>query len=370
MKPRGYEAIDLSVGLNLYKTAYGEKMTFSQLLEKDDPTENYPTGSALAQMDAYERQLFRAGIVTRSNPAKGIYASTGDAFFISTNGNEVLYPEFINRVARQALQAPDILGELVGQHTSIQGSAYKTFYVDLKAEDTQKKRTPQGADMPVATISEHDNTINIKKKGIVIEVTYEAARRMQIDMMARLIQGILQQAAVDLADMAINTLISGDGNPNTAATNYNLTSFGGTSGTIDWKSWLKYRAQFFPRVGDVSVVDLDQLINVMDIKMPTLDPLALLAVLNGGMPTGGSAQLAQNLFSTPMRYVYLPSSKLANKVLTINKENALEQVTEIGADIMETDRLIRTQFQEIVLSQVTGFGVIFPQVVKTLTTNA
>ena len=372
-KPNGYLGLkdELSGGLNLYKAAYGEGKTFSQFLESKDPSSQYVGNDAwLGQLDAFERQMLAAGIRTKSDEAKGLYADKVEKFFLGTSSSDVLFPEFINRTARQALTAPDILDELVAIKTPIEGNAYKTFYVDLSTAAKQKKRVTEGSEIPTTTITGHTNAITLSKKGRAIDASYEFIRRMRVDMLGLLIEGILQQTAVDLAEDAVNVLVNGDGNNNTAATNYNLTTFGGTSGTIDWESWLKFRLKFYPYKGTTAIVDETELTKVLGIQPPNIDPLTLLAAMNGGGQVGGGANLAQGVFSGPMRYVYMPSTTIANKVLVIDPRYALEQVTEIGADIVETDKMIKSQFETIVLSQVTGFATLFPSVVKTLTTNA
>jgi len=374
IKPNGYLGLkeQLGAGLNLYKEAYSKGLTFSQFLETQDPSSQYVGADAwLGQLDAFERQMFAAGIRTKTDESKGLYADTVDKFFLGTSSSDVLFPEFINRVARQAMTAPDILNELVAIKTPIQGNAYKTFYVDLSTSAKQKKRVAEGAEIPTTTITGHTHAITLQKKGRAIDASYEFIRRMRIDMLTLLIEGILQQTGVDLAEDAVNVLVNGDGNSNTAATNYNLTALGGkVNDGIDWGSWLKFRLKFYPYQGRTAIVDETQLIKVLGIQPPNVDPLALLAQINGVNQVGGGVTLAPSLFSKPMRCVYLPSSTIENKVLVIDPKFALEQVTEIGADIVETDRMIKTQFETIVLSQVTGFAVLFPDCVKTLTTNA
>lgn len=359
-------------GTAVYKEAYKEGRTLSQHLETLDPSNQYVGADAhLGQLDAFERQMLANDIRTKSDEAKGLYADEVDKFFLGTSSSDVLFPEFINRTARQAMVAPDILNELVAIKTPIKGNAYKTFYVDLATAAKQKKRVAQGAEIPTTTITGHEHSVSLNKEGRAIDMSYEFIRRMRVDMLALLIDGILQQTGLDLAEKAVNVLISGDGNANTAATNYNLTALGGkVDEGIDWESWLKFRLKFYPYKGVTAIVDETQLIKVLGIQPPVIDPLTLMAAMNGGTPVGGGANLAQNVFSGPMRYVYLPSDTIANKVLVIDPKYALEQVTEIGADIVETDKMIKSQFETIVLSQVTGFATLFPDVVKTLTTNA
>lgn len=377
IKVNGYLGLaeQLGTGTNIYKVAYSEGRTLSQHLERLDPSSQYVgNDSHLGQLDAFERQMLAHNIQTKSDPAKGEWASeVGESFFLGTSSSDVLFPEFINRTARQVLLAPDILDELVAIRTPITGNAYKTFYVDLSSAAKQKKRVAEGTEIPTTTITGHTHAVELNKEGRAIDLSYEFIRRMHIDMLALLIEGILQQTGVDLTDKAITALINGDGNTSTAATNYNLTTLGGlVADGIDWESWLKFRLKFYPygKTGLTCVLDETQYIKVLGIQPPVVDPLNLMAQISGVSNVTGGVVMPQKQFAAPMRYLHLPSTALADKVLTIDPKFALEQVTEIGADIVETDRMIKSQFETIVLSQVTGFATLFPDVVKTLTTNA
>jgi len=89
---------------SMYAEAAANKMTFSQYLERIQPTQAGDT------LDAFERQLKRFGIVVKSQPEKGIYASTIEQFLKAseTYGNNnplqtnvpssaILFPEFVSR---------------------------------------------------------------------------------------------------------------------------------------------------------------------------------------------------------------------------------------------------------------------------------
>ena len=110
-----YDPKDIKLTPRLYSEALDKRMSFSQLLETLDPSERDASGNIIG-LDAFERQLQRFGIVTRSIPEAGIYASLGERFFQSnTPESSVLFPEFVNRVARMAIFEPDVVDELVGE---------------------------------------------------------------------------------------------------------------------------------------------------------------------------------------------------------------------------------------------------------------
>ena len=81
----GYDNLKLEKGM--YRQ---EGMSFTQVLESLDPSENY-RGTALEGTDAFQRQLKRFGI-----RAKGAGSSPVEKFF-RTMDSAVLFPEYIAR---------------------------------------------------------------------------------------------------------------------------------------------------------------------------------------------------------------------------------------------------------------------------------
>lgn len=367
VKPRAHE-IDLAPNGNKlyhYRLANEKGMTFSQYLESIDPSHQYNDG-----LDAFERQLQRFGIVTKSLPEKGIWASKVEAFYTSDDGQQtpILFPEYVNRVAREALVQDDILSEMVAIRTPIDSNAYRTIYIDTDSKMTSKTRVAEGADMPVATMKTSENTIKIYKYGRRLRATYEAIRRMRLDLFALHVQGIMMQAALDRALDAYSVLKDGDGN-NNAATNYNKTTLQG--GAVDvalaYNGWLAYMFKFFPYKMTTIIGGESELIQLLTIDAPNVDPLKLIQMIQFGN-AGAGGTMAQNIFND-YRIVYLPDAA-ENVLLGFDKRYALEMVVEVGSDITETQKIISSQWEEIVISEVNGFGVFLPLSRRTLTLNA
>lgn len=348
-----------------HRAAVSAGLTLSQYLEREMPESDYKDG-----LDAFERQLQRYGILTRSLPGKGIWASKMEAFFISEDpaATPILFPEFVNRVARQALIQDDILMEMVAIQTPIDTNAYRTIYLDNDTYLASKKRVAEGADMPVATMKTSENTIKLYKYGRKVKATYEAMRRMRLDLFALQIQGIMKQAAMDRATDAYGVLKNGDGN-NNVATNYNKTALqtGLATAALTYSGWLKYMFNFYPHKMTTIIGGIDDLIELLTMDAPNIDPLKLIEMLRFGNASQ-TGTMAQNIMNN-YRIVYLPDAT-AHVLLGFDKQFGLEMVTEIGSDLMETQKLISNQWQEIVISEVNGFGIFLPLSRRTLTLNA
>lgn len=355
---------DIKLNVDMFKTAQSKKLTFSQFLETIDPSEGYGAGEKL---DAFERQLKRFGIRVGSKPEKGIFASTVESFY-QTEESKVLFPEFIARTARESMIADSILPELVAITTPIDSNVYVPFYVaDQPAEQT-KKRVTEGADLPLCEIKGQTNSIKLYKYGRAIKASYEAIRRMKIDMMALHVRRIAQQASMDKADDALGVIINGDGNAN-AATAYRLNAdLGGVVlNGLDFKSWLKFLLKFFPYQCNTVVGGEAEIMNVLTMQFPNVDPLVLLSMIQQG-PVQAKVQLAQDLFVN-YRLIYLKSAP-ANTLIGIDKRYAVEELDEIGSDIMESAKFINNQTSILTVSENSGYAKLFNEATKVMTLNA
>jgi hypothetical protein len=341
-------------------------MSFSGLLEEMDPSEQY-AGTELANMDAFQRQLFFAGIRTQSIPEKGIYADQVNRFFQSNvPGSQVLFPEYINRMMRQALIAPDVLPWIIAVNTGVVGDFYRSIYTNDTVAQRRMPRVGQGAELPKTSFTSSERAINLYKYGRILEGSYEYFRTVTIDLFSILLQRIALQANLDKADTAIDVAINGDGNSN-AATNYNQSTLD-TGVTPTYKAFIAFALKFYPYQLNTLVGSDAAFINFLTMARPSVDPFQILNLLQAGEIVTQRVELAQNLYSD-VKLVYLPSVP-ANVLVGLDRRFALEQLNEIGASLVETDRLIQSQRNQIAISEKVGYAQIFSQAILTWTTNA
>ncbi len=361
---------DISLSFDLYKQARREGLTLSQFLEKHDPSGDYGPNEKL---DAYGRQLKRFNIKVKSNEKMGIYADTVDKFYL-TEESKVLFPEFISLTAREALVNESILPHLVAITIPIEGTTYEPFYVDDQPSKQNKKRITEAAELPRCKITGRSTSVKLYKYGRAIEASYEAIRRMRIDMLALHVRRIGMQASLDKAAEALGVIVNGDGNANTAAQNYRLNAdLGGVvANGLDYKSWMKWVMSFYPYNCRVIIGGQNELLNILTLQMPSINPLTLLAMLQGGQAVDIRVQLAQDIFNT-ITLVYLPEAgtDYANKLIGIDNKFALEMITEVGSDIAEFERFILNQTSVLTVSENSAFATIFPKAAtKTLQLDA
>lgn len=359
---------EIRLSLDTYRDAADKGLTMSQYLEQMDPTKDYgpneKTNAFQRQMMCLNDRLMAASkqpIVLQSVPKEGLWASKVEAFY-QTDDSRVIFPEWINRQARQALVADDILNEIVGIRTPIDSNAYRTIYFTHVEDKASKKRVSEGSEIPATEMKTSENTIKLHKYGRRIKATYEAIRRERLDKISLMIEAIMKQAGVDRAADAYSVLLSGDGN-NNAATSYALTDLGDTT-ALTYTGWATFMFKFYPYQMTALIGGVNELVKFLTMSAPNVDPIRLIEQLRFGRTTS-QGEMAQSIFNN-YRIIYLPSAT-ANKLVGLDKRYAIEMVSEIGSDITETQKLISSQWEEIVVSEVNGFGVFLPDARKAIT---
>lgn len=401
---------DLTLGGNFGITARNEGKTITQKLEEEDPSAQY-RGTEFEGTDAYERQLIRFNIRTRTDWKRMLPASTLDDFVNPKDerGNAVkpsdtrffasdqpqswiLYPEFINRQMRIIPLPGDVLEEIVGMVTPVDTDLYKTIYLNDNIQTApgqaqrQLVRVGEGVEIPPMTIGTFENGVKLNKHGIALRGTYETYRRLRVDLFSIFLARIAMQIKLDLATEASNVLVNGDGNSNSAP-NYNVSSLDPaapagpgtvtdlvTSATssitkgLTYASWIKWRASLYPLAMTTVVGRLNELIQILTLQMPNIDPLTFLALLQqpDQRAQTGTMRMAVNVFGSQISLVYHPWAP-GGLLTGLDKRFGVEQLIETNSSLTETDKDIRTQMNEIVISQVTGFDKFLTLASSTLT---
>lgn len=385
--------------MDLQKDAAKAGVRFGRFLEMLNPSEK---GDPL---DAFGRQLREANIVTESDEIAGYWASEGGCFVDDAVGKN-LYPEFFarnwqrvmhsNRAEQQDLQrraillssdsvvggwdapyadatsprwrnriAPPIpLSELVAVTTPIRGADYRTIYMEYDAEAVRMFRVGESASIPITTLTSSENTIRLRKYGRGIRASYEEMRRLRVDKLAWFIQWAALQAQIDKIAAIVNVIVNGDGNSNTAATEYNLLTLDdeATAGELSLRGWLSFQMQFSE--GYVMTTALARLNDALQVLLLNTGsgnvPLAQ-------QPLGGIGTRVSiiNRTADGLR-LGITSEAPSQKIVGLDASMAVERVTEIGATISEMERVITNQTQVLVMTEVEAFAVLDPGAIKVL----
>ena len=330
----GYDNLKLEKGM--YRQ---EGMTFTQVLESLDPSENY-RGTALEGTDAFQRQLKRFGI-----RAKGAGSSPVEKFF-RTMDSAVLFPEYIARTVRQGMEENDILPDIVATTTVIDSLDYRSIYSTPTDEDKELKDVAEGAEIPTTEVSTKENLVKLTKRGRMLVASYEALRFQKLDLfsvMLRQIGAYIQKQ--QLAD-AVKVILDGDGNDNPAV-QYTVGSdpISGTKGTLGYDQMVEFWSKFDPYTMNTILCSGNTMTKML--KVPELqNPLT-------GLNFQGTGKL-----TTPLGAQLHRTGAVADGVIIgLDKRYALELV-RAGDVMVEYDKLIDRQLERAAITSISGFGKI------------
>lgn len=387
--------------VDMHREAVNNGLNFSRYLEAVDPS---PKDS---ELDAFERQLQLRGIVTVSDPSRGMWASECDAFGNDSLGRALFHEfyartwrsvAFANPTNRRAIEAqaraiitsgdfligsqglpwaeagpfwdnqfaPAIpLAEIVARTSAITGQDYRSLFVEYDAEALRLYRVGESAEIPMAKLTTSSRSIQLKKYGRGLRFTYEQIRRVRVDTIAWWVRWQALQAEVDKVAAAMDILVSGDGNANTAAQEYNMQAdlnADATLNELDLKSWLAFRLKwanpYFMTTALMTEATALQLImlNSGSGNVPLVN-LQLAGVGFGLTPINTTADA--------IRYGWT-SEAPSGKIVAFDKRFALEQITEVGSEISETERYITNQTQVVTMTENSAFAVIDSSATKIL----
>lgn len=352
---------DIKLNENSYREALNEGMNLTAFLEQRDPSTEDDG------LDAFERQLARFGIRTQGDHTKGIYADKVERFYASdTPQSWILFPEYLNRQMRMAALEQDFTADLIANTVGINADVYRTIYADTTDVETfRMKRVTEGAEVPTAKLLTRENTINLYKYGVRLEATYEAVRRMQVDQLQVHLNRIALQTNLDKMASALAVIINGDGNNNAAPT-YPATAFDSTSTTgITWKAWIGWLMELYPYIVTTVAGNKAAILEVLTLQYPQADPLMILSSLSQAGGFQSRVELQPGVFTTVK--LIINDALPAKTLVGIDRRFAIEKVDEIGGTMTETDKIIRQQLSEIVMTEVTGFGKIYTEASQVLT---
>ena len=328
----GYDNLKLEKGM--YRQ---EGMSFTQVLESLDPSENY-RGTALEGTDAFQRQLKRFGI-----RAKGAGSSPVEKFF-RTMDSAVLFPEYIARTVRQGMEENDILPAITATTTVIDAMDYRSICSNPADEDNDQ--VTEGGEIPATQVRTKANLVHLTKRGRMLVASYESIRFQKLDLFSVMLRQIGAHIQKQQVADAVNVIIAGDGNENPAVQYTIGTSpMTGTKGTLTYEQLVEFWGQFDPYT-----------MNTILCSTPTMTKLLKIPELQNPL-TGLNFQGTGKL-TTPLGAQLHRSSAVADGVIIgLDNRYALELV-RAGDVLVEHDKLIDRQLERAAITSISGFGKI------------
>lgn len=330
-----YDSIKIEKGM------YGTNKSLTEVLEEIDPSEQYK-GSELGGLDAYQRQLKRYDIKTG-----GTHSDTVQKFF-ETSNSSALFPEYVSRAVKQGMENANYLNDIIASKTIIDGMDYRSVVSSPTEDDKSLKTVAEGATLPQTVIKTQENLVKLKKRGRMLVASYEAIKFQRLDLFTVTLRQIGAYIAREQLKDAVEVLINGDGNNNSAESVATATS-----GTITYGDMLKLW-------GKLSPYELNT------ILAPTNAVQKILAMNEMKDAKAGLNFQGTGKMITPMgaSLLHIPAMS-GTKIIGLDKNNALEMV-QSGNIITDYDKLIDRQLERAAISCIAGFSKIFDKASKVL----
>lgn len=327
--------MDMYKTINIDKSMYNRKgKTFSQVLEELDPSENY-VNSPLGKLDAFGRQLKRFDI-----KVSGANSDMVEKFF-QTASSAVLFPEYVSRAIKAGMEYADVLQDITATVTKIDGMDYRSIVSTPEQDMNDLMIVNEGAFLPKTTISTQENLVKLVKRGRMLVSTYEALRFQRLDLFTVTLKQVgAYIARKQLAD-AVQVLIDGDGNNNSA----NIINANELD-TLTYSDLVKLWTNLAPYQLNTMLVSTD--------LMEALFSMPEMQDSQATLDFHGTGQMI-----TPMgaKVIHIPSLE-SGTIVALDKTCALEMV-QAGDVLVDYDKLIDRQLERATISVISGFAKIF-----------
>lgn len=327
--------------LNLEKGMYHVAgKSFTSVLEELDPSEQY-SGTKLAELDAFERQLKRFDIKVAGRGSDPVEK------FFSTSTSAALFPEYVKRAVLTGTGESDLLNNLIATRTYIDSLDYRSITSVPTEDDKSLKRVAEGASIPTTTVKTQENLVKLNKRGRMLVASYEAIRFQKLDLFTVTLRQIGNQIAKQQLADAIEVLKNGDGNSNAAETVSLLSS------AFSYSDLLNLWSKFEDFTLNTLVADAGALVKLLGMT-EFKDPLT-------GLNFQTTGKLATPMGASLFKTEAMPKDTL----IGLDKNCALEMVS-VGDVTIEYDKLIDRQLERAAITSTAGFAKIFADAAKVM----
>ena len=298
---------------------------------------------SLKKLDAFQLAMLDAGVSGRS--------IINDLY--QTDGNEWLFPAYIDRRLRESVAGLNILPYLVGSNqtvagTSIQGT--KLVMDDKNKDAVRKKDVAEATDLPEAVMKLADTAYTLKKRGRAVSASYEAYMYMTIDMFGMHLDRIANDVAGQQAGDAIKVLVDGDGNSNPAPVKTIVGADGLTAeelAILAIEFWITAKLPL-----DTIVTGDKEFFKTLLLMSFNRDEVN--GIIAGATFNFPQAQLTNLNVLYDDRVPVGAGSKA--QLIALNKGQALTKYIAAGSQIREYDRNIKNQTHLGTVSEIAGFA--------------
>ena len=303
--------------------------TFTQALAELDPDSAYEN-TELKGLDAFERQLKRFDI-----KVKGANSDRVEKFFVSTE-SAVLFPEYVRRAIKAGMNEASILPQVAATVTYTDGMDFRGLSVTKTGNSDV---VAQAGELPVTTVRLANTATALTKFARKLSCSYESIRKQRLEAFGVILRNLGAALARDVNGLCLSQITTGI-TPSTISGN-----------TIAYSD----------------LADFWSSMNEHNMTTMVCKPATMAKILGfSEMKYCIGDYMASGMVNTPYGVTIVKCSELASDVAVgIDQSCAVEAV--FGTDvIVDFDKLISTQCDEIACSVSVGFSKLTSDAVKVM----
>lgn len=303
--------------------------TFTQALAELDPDSAYEN-TELKGLDAFERQLKRFDIHVSGSGSDKV-----EKFFISAE-SAVLFPEFVRRSIKKGMDDANVAGKICAAVSYTDSADFRGLTV-VKTGSTDA--VSEGSEMPVTKVRLSSASNALTKYARKLSCSYESVRKQRIESFAVILRSLGATIARDVNALCMKE-ISQSVTPSQIAGSKiaysDLAAFWG------------------------SMTDHD-----MDVMV--CSPAAMADILSLTEMKGCTTEFVdKGMVKTPFGVILMKCNQLTTEqIIGVDSTCAAEMI--FGTDVVvDFDKLISAQCEDISCSVTVGFSVLTEDAVKVL----
>lgn len=270
---------------------------------------------------------------------------TVDRFFQSDPNAKWLFPDIVREAVVSGLQRKPVYPELIMHDERVEGTAYDVPYVAEDAVNEELRGVAEGATIPESELNYGDRVVKLDKKGRGVLASYEAVRRMSVDMLRVHLQRMGERLGRSLDARLATVLANGDSSgAGTAPVTLNTASSGTWTYADLLALFMKLSQEhyFTPTHMLADNTTAQAILKLSEIADSNLFDFAK----TGNLPTPLGVQLV------PM------ADQPADTLTLLDAGFAVQKLTEQDL-LVESDKLINQQWDRTYLTVVTDFAITY-----------
>jgi hypothetical protein len=249
-----------SGNLALYAEAQERGLTLSELLEELDPTPRRADGTLDSPLDAFERQLYLAGVVNTGRNATSL-----EQFL--TGAGLILVPEYVSREIQNGYRMVQDPGNLVAASVPERGPSVKPIYIKTEQAKKPLARRSDSAAYPVVQLVYREKDAAMVDRGRQFDFSYRVLKNQKLAEFRVFLNWIGAELAFDEINEIYNIIVNGDGT-SPAPTN----AFNGTAGSFGYSD-LTHLALSFGGPAHMTHLlgaktDIEKILNISEFQDP------------------------------------------------------------------------------------------------------